>query len=260
MNQQHTVEHHEVIVIGAGQVGLAAGYHLARHGIDHVILKGADRVGDNWRARYDSLRLYSPARYDGLAGMPFPGDASAFPTGQQMADYLEAYAAQWELPVHTGFRVDCLIASDHGGYEVSGKSLRYQAGSVIVATGAFQRPRVPQFSVDLDPAIVQLHSARYRNPDQLPDGPTLVVGVSHSGADIAFELAPSRGTFLSGRSHGQLPVAIDSRAGLLLWPVARFVFANLLTLQTPIGRKMAPHVRAGGGPLLRHRRRDLLKA
>jgi putative flavoprotein involved in K+ transport len=260
MSNQHTSERHEVIVIGAGQIGLAAGYHLAQRRIEHIILEGADRVGDSWRARYDSLRLYSPARYDSLPGMPFPGDRNAFPTGHQMADYLEAYATRWELPVRTSARVHRLAAADGGGYEVLGDSVRYQASSVIVATGVFQRPRVPEFASELDPAIVQLHSAHYRNPGQLPEGPALVVGVSHSGADIAVELAASRRTYLSGRSHGQLPVAIDSRVGVLLWPLARFAFSKLITLQTPIGRRAAPHVRAGGGPLLRYRRKDLLDA
>ncbi len=260
MHHPQTSERHEVIVIGAGQIGLAASYHLARFGIEHLVLEGARRVGDNWRARYDSLRLYSPARYDSLPGMAFPGDGNAFPSGRQMADYLEAYAARWELPVRTGVHVDRLMAAEGAGYEVSSESGRYLARSVIVATGVFQQPRVPGFAAELDPTIVQLHSSQYRNADQLPDGPALVVGVSHSGADIAFELASSRQTFLSGRSHGQLPVAIDSRAGVLLWPVAKFVFSKLITLQTPIGRKAAPHVRGGGGPLLRYRRVDLLDA
>lgn len=260
MDRQHTPEHHDVIVIGAGQVGLGAGYHLAQHGIEHVILEGAGRVGDNWRARYDSLRLYSPARYDSLPGMPFPGDGNAFPTGHQMADYLEAYVDRWDLPVRTDVRVERLSAAEEGGYLVSSEDAQYEAAAVIVATGAFQRPTVPDFAADLDPAIVQLHSAEYRNPGQLPDGPVLVVGVSHSGADLAIELVRSRRTILSGRSHGQIPFAIDGRAGKILWPLLKTVFSRLLSLQTPIGRKMAPHARVGGGPLLRYRRQDLLDA
>jgi putative flavoprotein involved in K+ transport len=131
---------------------------------------------------------------------------------------------------------------------------------VIVANGAFQRPWIPAFAADLDPGMVQLHSADYRNPDQLPDGPVLVVGVSHSGSDIAFELAASRRTYLSGKSHGELPVPLDSRRGRLGWPVMKFLARHVLTLRTPIGRKMASQVRHGGGPLLRHRRADLLGA
>jgi putative flavoprotein involved in K+ transport len=132
---------------------------------------------------------------------------------------------------------------------------------VIVATGAFQRPYVPGFAAQLDPHIRQLHSADYRNPGQLADGPVLAVGVSHSGADIAYEVAAAgHRTILSGKDHGQLPFSVDSRRGVLAWPIMRFVAWNLLTLSTPIGRKMAPVVRKGGGPLLRIRRRDLERA
>ena len=253
---------HSVIVIGGGQTGLAAGYHLARRGIDFVILEASRRVGDVWRGRYDSLRLYSPARYDRLPGLPFPLPGHAFPTGQQMADYLETYARHHGLPVETGVRALDVRASDDdgrsGGYIVSTEGGSYEADQVIVATGAFQRPHVPDFAADLDPAIRQIHSADYRSPDQLAEGPVLVVGLSHSGADIAHEIARhGHRTFVSGKAHGQLPFSVDSRRARVLWPLLRFLASNVLTLDTPIGRKMAPMVRQGGGPLLRHRRGDL---
>lgn len=251
---------HDVIVIGAGQTGLAAGYHLRQRGIDFVILEASGRVGDVWRDRYDSLLLYSPARDDALPGMPFPQIGTRFPTGRQMGDYLEAYAAHLRLPVRTGTRVTFLRSLPAGGYAVETDGPTYRAAQVVVAIGAFQRPWVPPFAAELDPGIVQVHAADYRNPDGLPDGPVLVVGVSHSGSDLAFELAASRETHLSGRSHGQIPVPLDSRRGRLSWPILKFLARNLLTLRTPIGRKMAPLVRHGGGPLLRHRRQDLLAA
>ncbi len=132
---------------------------------------------------------------------------------------------------------------------------------MIVATGPFQRPFVPEFASQLDPAIRQLHSADYRNPTQLADGPVLVVGVSHSGADIAFEVAGAgHPTMLSGVDRGQLPLSVDSRRMRALWPVMRFVASTVLTLGTPVGRKMAPKVRAHGGRLLRVRRADLERA
>jgi putative flavoprotein involved in K+ transport len=254
--------HHEAIVIGAGQAGLAAGYHLARRGIEFVILEAGRRVGDVWRERYDSLLLYSPARYNGLPGLPFPLAGHAFPTGRQMGDYLEAYADHHHLPTESGARVDRLRASsgadNGGGYEISAGDRRYEADQVIVATGAFQRPHVPELATRLDPAIRQLHSAGYRGPQQLADGPVLVVGLSHSGADIAHEVAKAgHRTFVSGAVHGQLPFSVDSRRARLAWPLMRFLAWNVLTLRTPIGRKMAPKVRAGGGPLLRVRRSDL---
>jgi putative flavoprotein involved in K+ transport len=257
-------DRHEVVVIGAGQAGLAAGYHLAKRGIDFTVLEASRRVGDVWRERYDSLLLYSPARYNALPGLPFPLPRSAFPTGRQMADYLGAYADHHRLPVETGVRIDRVRASnetDGAGYAISAEDRRYEANQVIVATGAFQRPHVPELAVRLDPGIRQLHSADYRGPHQLADGPVLVVGLSHSGADIAYELANAgHRTFLSGRAHGQLPFSVDSRRARLAWPVMRFVAWNVLTLRTPIGRRMAPKVRAGGGPLLRVRRGDLERA
>jgi putative flavoprotein involved in K+ transport len=255
-------DRHQAVVIGAGQAGLAAGYHLARRGIDFTVLDASRRVGDVWRERYDSLLLYSPARYNALPGLSFPLAGHAFPTGRQMADYLEAYADHHRLPIETGVPVDRLRASNGadgaGGYTISAGDRRYEANQVIVATGAFQRPHVPEFASRLDPGIRQLHSADYRGPHQLADGPVLVVGLSHSGADIAHELSNAgHRTFVSGKAHGQLPFSVDSRRARLAWPVLRFVAWNVLTLSTPIGRKMAPRVRAGGGPLLRVRRGDL---
>lgn len=262
MDTQHTEERYDVVVIGAGQGGLAAGYHLARRGIDFAILDANERVGDNWRTRYDSLRLYSPAKYDALPGMPMKLPGHAFPTGNEMADYLESYARRFDLPVRNGVAVDRLKAAGDGrsGFVISAGERRIDAGQVIVATGPFRRPHVPAFASDLDPGIRQLHSADYRNLEQLRDGPVLVVGVSHSGADLALEAASTHRTILSGRSHGQLPFSVDSRRARAAWPIMKFVALNILTLRTPIGRRMAPEVRKGGGPLLRVRRADLLNA
>jgi putative flavoprotein involved in K+ transport len=253
-------ERSEVLVIGAGQAGLAAGYHLARRGIDYRILEADERIGDVWRRRYDSLTLYSPARYDSLPGMRFPLPGHAYPTGRQMADYLEAYAARFQLRVETAVRVDGAQAPAAAGepWVVTAGDRRFEASRVVVATGAFMRPRVPAFGAQLDASIRQLHSSAYRGPAQLADGPVLVVGLSHSGADLAHEIAATHPTIVSGRAHGQLPVSVDSRRGRMGWKVMKWVAWNLLTLDTPIGRKMAPQVRKGGGPLLRWRRPELL--
>ena len=259
MDPRHMSERHEVVVIGAGQGGLAAGYHLKRRGIDFVVLEANARVGDNWRTRYDSLRLYSPAKYDGLPGMPFPLARRAFPTGHQMADYLGAYAAHFEIPVRTGVAVDGLRAAGDR-YLISAGERSFDAAQVVIAAGFFRVPQVPAFAADLDPAIRQVHSSDYRSPAQLADGPVLVVGLSHSGADLAMEAVQSHPTILSGKGHGQMPFSVDSRRGQLAWPVMKFVASNLLTLRTPIGRRMAPRIRRGGAPLLRYRRPDLLRA
>lgn len=253
---------HTVIVIGAGQTGLAAAYHLARRGIEFVVLEASDRVGDVWRSRYDSLRLYSPAKYDGLPGLAFPLGRPDFPTGRQMGGYLEAYVAHHQIPVETGVRVDGLRQGDgEPGYTVTAGDRTYGAEQVIVATGVFQRPYVPEVAARVNPGIRQLHSSEYRGPAQLADGPVLVVGLSHSGADIAHEVAlAGHATCTSGRPHGELPFSVDSRRARLAWPLLRFLATRVLTRATPLGRRMAAHIRHGGAPLLRMRSRELRAA
>jgi putative flavoprotein involved in K+ transport len=250
----------DTLVIGGGQAGLSAGYYLKQRGIPFLILDADARIGDHWREHWDSLRLYSPARSDGLPGMPFPASGYAYPTGRQMGDYLEAYAARFGLPVRSGIRVDSVRAVGDGrtGYLVSAGDERFEAAQVVVAAGSFRTPLVPAFAGQLDPGIRQLHSSEYRNLSQLQNGPVLVVGVSHSGADVAFEAASAHRTFLSGKVHGQLPLAvIDTWRARIAWPVVAFLASHVLTIRTPIGRKMAIEVRKGGGPLLRIRLPDL---
>jgi putative flavoprotein involved in K+ transport len=250
----------ETVVIGAGQAGLSAAYHLQKRGLSFVVLDADERIGNHWREHWDSLRLYSPARSDGLPGMPFPASAYTYPTGRQMGDYLEAYAGRFGLPVRSGIRVDGVRAAGDGrtGYVVTAGDERFEAAQVVVATGSFRTPHVPLFASQLDPGIRQLHSSEYRNLSQLRDGPVLVVGVSHSGADVAFEAASTHRTFLSGKVHGQLPFAvIDTWRARVAWPVVAFMAGHVLTIRTPIGRKMAIEVRKGGGPLLRIRLPDL---
>jgi putative flavoprotein involved in K+ transport len=251
----------EVAVIGAGQSGLAAGYYLARRGIDFVILEADERVGDVWRNRYASLRLYSPAKGDGLPGLRFPLARNAFPTGRQMGDYLEAYAAHHRLPVSTGVRVTRVEADDEA-FSVETATGTMRARQVIVATGSFRKPRIPSFAGELDPGIRQIHVHEYRGPEQLAPGPVLVVGLGHSGSDLAYEAAlAGHQTIVSGRAHGELPFGIDTFIGRNVeWPVIRFLGSTLLTRRTPIGRRMAPKVRHGGGLLLRVRRRELTAA
>jgi putative flavoprotein involved in K+ transport len=260
--QRDAEERIDTIVIGAGQAGLSTGYHLARRGLPFAILDADRRIGDHWRERWDSLRLYSPARYDALPGMRFPAPSSHWPTGREMADYLEAYANRFDLPVRSGTQVDRVEPEDDGFIVSTADGRRLASRQVIVATGPFRRPYVPPFADDLDPSIRQLHSHDYRDPDQLLEGPVLVVGLSHSGADIAFEAANAgHRTILSGRAHGQLPIRVtDSRRAMVGWPVVAFVFAHVLTVRTPMGRRMRPEVRKSGGPLIRIRLGDLDRA
>src|SRR6185295_6275315 len=145
--------------------GLSVGYHLARRNLPFVILDAHERIGDSWRKRWDSLRLFTPARYDALDGMPFPAPANAFPTKDEMGDYLEAYAARFALPIRNGVQVTRLSrAGDR--YIVTAGDLQYEAEHVVVAMANYQKPRVPAFAGDLDPRIVQLHSYEYRSPSQ----------------------------------------------------------------------------------------------
>ena len=222
-----------------------------------MILDASERVGDPWRKRWDSLRLYSPASYDGLPGLPFPAKRTYYPTTHEMADYLEAYAAHFELPVRAGTTVDTL-AKDGDRYVVTAGDDEFEADNVVVATGVMQTPYVPSFAPELDPRITQLHSNDYRNPSQLQEGPVLVVGASHSGADIAYEVAAEHETILSGADRGQIPVRVDTRRGRMGFRVLAFAGKHIFTMDTPMGRKMRPHIRHEGAPLLRYRRKDLL--
>jgi putative flavoprotein involved in K+ transport len=197
-------EQFETVIIGGGQAGLSVGYHLARRDRRFVILDANQRIGDAWRTRWDSLRLFTPARYDGLPGWPFPAPAWSFPTKDQVADYLEGYAAHFQLPVQTGVRVDGL-SREGDRYVVAVGKNRYEADHVVVAAGAYQRPRIPAFAPELDPGIVQLHSSQYRDLSQLQGGGVLVVGAANSGAEIALEVSRDHRTWLSGRHPGQEP-------------------------------------------------------
>ncbi len=248
----------ETVIIGAGQAGLATGHHLKRRGRPFVILDTAARVGDQWRQQWDTLRLYTPAQYDGLPGLPFPAKRWTFPGKDQVADYLEQYAAEQDLPIRLNTRVHGIRPEPGGGYVVTTAAETFICDNVVVATGTFGRtPDVPDFAKDLDPSILQLHSSEYRRPAQLRDGPVLVVGASHSGTDIAFEVAESHPTILAGRDCGQIPVRIEGRAAHMVFPMLIFAWRHVLTRRTPMGRKVMPHVRFKGGPMLRVKRSDL---
>jgi putative flavoprotein involved in K+ transport len=242
----------DVVVIGAGQAGLAVGHYLARRGLRFIILEEHTRVGDSWRNRWDSLRLFTPARYDGLPGLPFPAPPHTFPTKDQMADYLELYADTFELPVRTGVRVDSLRRAEHDdGYVVIAGDARWLAAQVVVAAGAYHEPRVPDFARELNPEIMQLHSIQYRNPAQLRAGSVLVVGACNSGAEIASDVAREHRTWLSGRDTGHIPIDPESRAYRVFASLLSFLGSRVVTVDTPIGRKARPRYRAGGGPLIR---------
>jgi putative flavoprotein involved in K+ transport len=259
-------EQFESVIIGGGQAGLSVGYHLARRGRRFVILDANERIGDAWRKRWDSLRLFTPARYNGLPGWPFPGPAWSFPTKDEMADYLEAYAARFDLPVRSGVRVERL-SREGDRYVVAAGDRQFQADHVVVAAGAYQRPRIPAFAPELDPGILQLHSSQYRDPSQLQGGGVLVVGAANSGAEIALEVSRDHQTWLSGRHPGQEPYRPgSSRWDRLLIPVIWFMATHLLTVKTPMGRAVRQKFHIAGGrhsrglPLARLRPKDITAA
>jgi putative flavoprotein involved in K+ transport len=192
-------ERADVLVVGGGQAGLAASYYLSQAGVGHVILDAERRVGDAWRRRWDSLELFSAACYSALPGLPFPGDPEHFPGKDEVADYLEGYAQTFKLPIKLNTHVSSLAATA-GAYRVDANTGAYQGEQVIVTTGAYQHPAVPPLATRLGEDVVQLHSAHYRNPNQLPGDQVLVVGSANSGAQIAQDLAASHRVHLS-RGH-----------------------------------------------------------
>jgi putative flavoprotein involved in K+ transport len=248
------------VVIGGSQSGLAVGYYLKQRGLPFVILDDNDRIGDAWRKRWDSLRLFTPGRYDGLPGMPFPGSPASYPTKDEIADYLEAYAREFELPFQAGVKVD-RVSKAGDRFEVSCRDHKLLAENVVVATGAFNAPRIPAFARELDESIVQLHSKEYRNPSQIQEGGVLVVGAGNSGAEIAIELAPHHKTWLSGPDTGQEPTRAGSHLDQLITPLMWFV-ATRLTVKTAPGRKLRDHFTdpPRGIPLGRVRRKDFTRA
>ncbi len=251
----------DTVVIGGGQAGLSTGYHLKRRGVPFVILDAGARVGDAWRQRWDSLRLFTPARHAGLDGLPFPASPFSFPTKDEMADYLETYARTFALPVRSGVRVERLSRAA-GGFLVAAGRTRIDADHVIVAMAHYQRPRVPAFAGELDPAIVQLHSLDYRSPAQLQAGDVLVAGAGNSGAEIALDVGKGHRTWLAGRSTGHVPYRIDglpARLGASRF-LLRVLFHRVLSVATPIGRAVRPKVRRRAAPLIRVKPKDLAAA
>ena len=251
-------ETYDTLVVGGGQAGLAAGYYLAMQGEHFLILDEGARTGDAWRRRWDSLRLFTPSQFDGLPGMPFPQPAYSLPTKDEVADYLEAYAGSFKLPIRHGVKVEALCR-EGAGYQLVAGGRRYFARKVIVATGPFRQPFTPGFAAQLDPAIFQLHSDEYRNPAQVAGAAVLVVGAGNSGVEIGIELASAgKQVWLSGRDVGQIPANTLGKAfgGKPYW----WMISRILSVGTPIGRKMKSNILEHGNPLIRSNRKDAAEA
>jgi putative flavoprotein involved in K+ transport len=250
------IERKDVVVVGAGVAGLITGYRLQQRGTEFVLLEGSDRIGDGWRERYDSLRLFSYRHYAGLPGRRMPIGVRDCPTRDQMADYLEDYARAFALPVRTGTRVERVSRAD-GGFLVEtigpdGPGT-IEARVVIVAAGAHRRPVRPPFADRLDPAIRQVHSLRYRSPADLAPGPVLVVGAGNSGTDVALDaVRAGHPTVLAGRHPGQTPFEIDTLLGFVAGHAFLFALRHLTVRSRP-GRAMRERLHGHGLMLIRNK-------
>jgi putative flavoprotein involved in K+ transport len=226
----------DAVVIGGSQAGLAMAWHLARQRLRFVVLEAGPELGSSWRSRWDSLKLFTPVRYNALPGMPFPGPPDTYPGKDAVAGYLNAYAAMFNLPVRLNSRVTRLAKTTEG-FEVRTQDGVVRARQVIMATGPFQVPFVPLPAQQLDRSLTQLHSAGYRNPQALPPGPALVVGGGNSGFQIAEELAATRQVDLAIRTR--LPMLPQRLAGKdLFWWLTRLGLLRV-SMESRLGRRMS---------------------
>ena len=248
------------VVIRGGQSGLSVGYHLQQRGIPFVILDAAPRTGDAWRHRWDSLRLFTPARIDGLDGLAFPAAPNYYPTKDEMADYLEVYVRHFDLPVRLGVRVDRLTRVGERFMVAAGDRV-VAADNVVVAMSAWQYSKRPPFAAELAPDIFQIHSRDYRRPAQLPEGDALVVGAGNSGAEIALELSASRRVGLAGRHPGSEPFDVDGWFGSTVGArLMEFILHRVLTRDTALGRKVIATYFGKGASVVRAKPRQLAAA
>ena len=244
------------IIIGAGQAGLAAGYYLKNLNEDFLIIDGDDSIGDSWRRRWDSLRLFTPSQFNGLPGLPFPASRGAFPTKDEVADYLGIYANKFKLPVQMGVKVLGLLKTSFY-YEITTSVGKIICERVVIASGNYALPRIPEFAKKLDNNIRQIHSSQYTNPGLLPDGKILVVGAGSSGVQIAIDIAKSRPTMIAGKFTTKIPDAIFRYFGDPYW----WFISNVMTINTPLGRKAkAAFMKGGGAPLINVSPQDVMNA
>jgi putative flavoprotein involved in K+ transport len=232
--------HFDTVIIGGGQAGLATGYFLKRHGRPFVILDENDHVGAAWRNRWASLRLFTPARYSSLPGVPFPGPSASYPGKDDVADYLQAYSRRFGLPVRNGIKV-AELRPHRDRYVIETNDEPLFACNVVVATGAFHHPRTPDFAGRLDRQIFQMHSSGYKHPSQVREGPVLVVGAGQSGAEIALDMARDHQVWLSGRDPGEEPVVRGTLSGRLITPLIVFAITKVINVANPAGKKLRRH-------------------
>lgn len=243
------------VIIGAGQAGLATGYFLKKNNKDFIILDKNEKIGDSWRMRWDSLFLFTPSQHDVLPEMSFPGLKNSFPSKDQMADYLETYAKHFSLPVQLGVNVTRLSAKNNH-YEIETSAGKFISERVVIATGNNPYPYIPSFASELGSDIFQVHSSGYLNPESLPQGDVLVVGSGTSGIEIALEVSKTHKTYISGKPTFHIPDNVLTYAGNMYW----WFLSHILTVRTPIGKKVKKKVINGGAPLIRVSASDLQHA
>ena len=260
IHTQSNSRHIQTIVIGGGQAGLSVGYHLAKRGISFLILDANQRIGDAWRNRWDSLRLFTTARYCGLPGLPFPARGDAFPTKEEMADYLESYAANLHLRVQTGVKVDRL-AKEGDRFVVTAGALRFEAENVVVAMANYQIPRRPEFRKGSRFRYRSTAFPRISQSLATAGWGSLIVGVGNSGADIAMEVSRTHRPGYLGKESGHIPWPIEGFMGRFFFiRLLRFAGHHVLNLSTPIGRKLRPKMLSRAAPLVRVKPKDLINA
>ena len=261
MNIQSETKRYQVLVIGGGQAGLATGYYLSKGGVRFLILDASTRIGDSWRSRWDSLRLFTPCKYSSLPGLAFSKPQYSFPTKDEMGDYLEQYANHFRLPVRSGMQVHALWR-EGPIYKVRSGNEIFEAEHVVVAMSTYQHPKIPSFARELDAQITQLHSSAYKNPSQLQPGSVLIVGAGNSGAEIAMELCQTHEVWLAGRDTGHVPFEITNRiVQRIVMPLLfRVIFYRLLTTNTIFGRRAKAMMISHGFPLIRQKPKYLSRA
>ncbi|REJ06413.1 portal protein [Microbacterium bovistercoris] len=247
----------DLAIIGAGAAGLHAAALARDRGIAFEVYDDHPRVGDSWRERYRSLRLFTPRRWAKLPGMALDIGVFEYPTGAQLADYLERYAEAFDLPVRTSTRVS-RVTAEAGRFRLAfSDSREVVADQVIVAAGAHHRPITPAFAAELDPVIRQLHSLDYQGEEDFADGPVLVVGAANSGTDVALEAVRSgHPTIIAGRNPGQVPGRIDTPIGNLVSSIFIRRLRNT-TVDTEKGRRFMQEHRGHGVNLVRNHLVDL---
>ena len=233
----------DVLVIGGGQAGLVMGFHLAKREQRFKIVDAGADVGQTWRRRWDSLKLFTAAQYDNLPGMEFPAPHDSYPTKDDVADFLQAYATKFELPVVLNTKVTSLRQDEL--YEIETDQGQMQAHNVVVATGPFQVPFIPPIAKDIDADVFQIHSIDYRRPDTIPSGRVLVVGAANTGCQIALELSATHEVEISAGQH--LPTIPQRPMGRDIWWWATRIGLTRITFGSRLGKKLSTRDQVIGG-------------